>query len=204
MVREQIFARGVVDERVLAALRVIPRDRFVPVSARAHAWDDSPQSIGEGQTISQPYIVALMAEALRLEGGDRVLEVGTGCGYAAAVLSCLVAEVLTIERHAALADAARARIAELGLTNVEVRCGDGTLGWPERAPFAAISVAAAAREVPPALLDQLAIGGRLVIPVGSSPEEQALLRITRTAEHGHVTESLGAVRFVPLIGGGAP
>jgi protein-L-isoaspartate(D-aspartate) O-methyltransferase len=201
MVREQIAARGVVDPRVLAAMRVVPRDRFVPRELRAHAWDDGPLSIGEGQTISQPYIVAIMAAALALSERDVVLEVGGGCGYSAAVLSCLTARVYTIERHQVLAERARATLTELHIGNVEVRHGDGSLGWPEHAPFSAISVAAAAREIPPALLTQLAVGGRLVIPVGSHQEDQQLLRITRTDERAYARESLGAVRFVPLIQG---
>jgi protein-L-isoaspartate(D-aspartate) O-methyltransferase len=207
MVREQIFARGVLDERVLAAMRAVPRDRFVPEKLRAHAWEDGPLAIGEGQTISQPYIVAIMAAALELRDQDRVLEVGTGCGYAAAVLSCLCKQVYTIERHLTLAEPARSRLAELGLGNVEVCCGDGTLGWLEHAPYDAISVAAAAPTVPSALLGQLTVGGRMVIPVGSVGEgsdDQELQRITRTAADVYTAESMGAVRFVPLIGGRAP
>jgi protein-L-isoaspartate(D-aspartate) O-methyltransferase len=201
MVREQIAARGVVDPRVLAAMRAVPRDRFVPPEVRAHAWNDGPLSIGEGQTISQPYIVAIMAAALELDENDVVLEVGGGCGYSAAVLSCLAARVYTIERHASLAERATATLAELGLGNVEVRHGDGSLGWPEHAPYSAISVAAAPREIPPALLAQLAIGGRLVIPVGAQASDQQLVRVTRTDEEGYEQQALGAVRFVPLIQG---
>jgi protein-L-isoaspartate(D-aspartate) O-methyltransferase len=203
MVREQIAARGITKPRVLAAMRAVPRDRFVPAELRAHAWDDGPQSIGDGQTISQPYIVALMAEALGVGDHDRVLDVGTGSGYAAAVLGCLAGEVYTIERHAGLAETARVRLAELGFSNVHVTCGDGNAGWPEHAPFAGITVAAAAHEVPAALLEQLTIGGRLVIPVGPDEETQTLLCITKTAPHQHDTHSLGAVRFVPLLAGRA-
>jgi protein-L-isoaspartate(D-aspartate) O-methyltransferase len=174
----------------------------VSESLRAHAYDDSPLGIGQGQTISQPYIVALMAEAMTINENDRVLEVGTGCGYAAAVLSCIAREVYTIERHAALASTARVRLASLGIANVHVRCADGALGWPEHAPFAAISVAACADDVPTALVTQLRIGGHLVIPIGHDEQNQQLYRITRTVD-GHSTESLGAVRFVPLVAGAA-
>lgn len=201
MVERQIAARGVADARVLAAMRAVPRDAFVPLPERDAAFDDGPLPIGEGQTISQPYVVALMCEAAGVEPGDRVLDVGTGSGYAAAVLSRLAARVCSIERHASLAEAARERLAGLGYGNVEVRAGDGTLGWPEAgAVFDAIVVAAAAPAVPEALKRQLAAGGRLVIPVGGR-RGQSLLRLRRTAAGGFEEEDLGAVAFVPLVGG---
>jgi protein-L-isoaspartate(D-aspartate) O-methyltransferase len=200
MVETQIAARGVSDPAVLAAMGKVPRDRFVPRHLARFAYEDEPLPIGEGQTISQPYIVALMTEALRLRPGDRVLEIGTGSGYAAAVLAQIVAEVHTIERLAPLAESARRRLADLGYANVHVRCGDGTLGWSEHAPYDAIVATAGGPKVPPALLDQLAIGGRLVIPVGASPRAQRLVRVVRTGTDGYTDEDLGVVAFVPLIG----
>jgi protein-L-isoaspartate(D-aspartate) O-methyltransferase len=200
MVDTQLAARGIQDSRVLAAMREVPRELFVPESQTEFAYEDSPLPIEEGQTISQPYVVAWMTAALELEPGDRVLEIGTGSGYAAAVLARLVAEVYTIERHAPLADSARRHLENAGCTNVTVRCGDGTLGWPERAPFHAIVVAAGGPSVPRALLAQLAIGGRLVIPIGPQPRLQKLVRVTRTSEEDYRTEELGDVQFVPLIG----
>jgi protein-L-isoaspartate(D-aspartate) O-methyltransferase len=202
MVREQIAARGIKDARVLAAKCAVPRERFVSESLRQRAYEDSPLGIGQGQTISQPYIVALMAEAMAIGPTDRVLEVGTGCGYAAAVLACIAREVYTIERHAALASTARERLQALGIDNVHVRCGDGALGWPEHAPFASIAVAACADTMPVDLIAQLRVGGRLVIPIGPHADDQTLYRITRTAD-GHTSESLGPVRFVPLVAGAA-
>src|SRR5688572_24920967 len=199
MVERQIRARGVSDARVLQAMREIPREAFLPPELAELAYDDRPLPIEAGQTISQPYIVALMTEALRLTGGETVLEIGTGSGYAAAVLARVARHVYTIERHVELADLARERLVALGFANVDVRCDDGTLGWPEHAPFDAIVVAAGGPDVPQALLAQLAIGGRLVIPVGSS-RAQELVRVTRTAEDGFEREELGAVQFVPLIG----
>ncbi len=199
MVRRQLSARGIHDERVLAAMAEVPRELFVPSDLRRRAYRDGALRIGEGQTISQPWIVACMAQALELRGGERVLEVGTGSGYAAAVLSRLCAEVITIERFPSLAGAARERLAELGYDNVEVRQGDGTLGAPDRAPFEGISVtASAADEPPPALLDQLAPGGSLVCPVDRLGRE-VLVRLRDGVE-----ESLASVRFVPLIAGRAP
>jgi len=200
MVERDIVRRGVRDERVLAAMQHVPRDAFVPAELLARAYEDGPLPIGQEQTISQPYIVALMAEALACGSGDRVLEIGTGSGYAAAVLSELAAEVYTVERHESLAMRAEGRFHDLGYHNIFVRLGDGTLGWPEAAPFAAISVAAGGGHVPPALLDQLALGGRLVIPVGETPARQELLRVTRVGESEYRRESLGAVVFVPLVG----
>ncbi len=199
MVERQIRARGVSDARVLQAMRDVPREAFLPPELADLAYDDRPLPIEAGQTISQPYIVAVMTEALRLTGSETVLEIGTGSGYAAAVLARVARHVYTIERHAELADLARERLAALGITNVDVRCDDGTLGWPEHAPFDAIVVAASGPELPQALLDQLTIGGRLVIPVGTS-RAQELVRVTRTSEDAFKREELGAVQFVPLIG----
>jgi len=200
MVERQIAARGVRDARVLQAFRDVPRHAFVPPEFAAAAYDDRALPIAAGQTISQPYVVALMVEALSLVPGDRVLEVGTGSGYAAAVLSRLAAEVYTIERHAELADLARARCAALGYANVQVRVADGTLGWPEAAPFDAILVSAGGPRVPSTLEAQLAIGGRLVIPVGAGRHSQNLLRVTRTAADQLEREDIGLVQFVPLVG----
>ena len=200
MVEAQIARRGVRDPAVLAAMAEVPREEFVPAHRAGDAYGDAPLPIGEGQTISQPYIVALMTEALRLTRGDRVLEIGTGSGYAAAVLAEIAAEVYTIERLAPLADSARHRLADLGYDTVHVQCGDGTLGWPEHAPYDAIVATAGGPEVPNALLEQLAIGGRLVMPVGASPHEQHLVRVVRKTADDYDHEDLGAVAFVPLIG----
>ncbi len=200
MVARQIAARGVRSERVLAAMRAVPRERFVPRRQEALAYEDSPLPIGDGQTISQPYIVAYMAEGLDLKGGEKVLEIGTGSGYAAAVLAEMGCEVYTIERLDSLATTAAAVLQELGYTKVHVRHGDGTLGWPEEAPFDGIVVAAAAPDVPEPLKVQLKIGGHLVLPVGRGVGFQMLERITRISETEFVTEDLTAVRFVPLIG----
>ncbi|MCA8941302.1 MAG: protein-L-isoaspartate(D-aspartate) O-methyltransferase [Planctomycetes bacterium] len=200
MVDRQIAARGVRNERVLNAMRTVPREEFVAGRMREFAYEDSPLPIEEGQTISQPYIVAVMAEALDLRPTDRVLEVGAGSGYAACVLSRIAAEVFAIERWEQLAQLAQERADRLGYDNVRVLCGDGTRGWAEHAPFDAIAVAAGGPEVPQSLLEQLAIGGRLVIPVGKDARTQELLHIRRTGEHAFDRKSLGAVRFVPLIG----
>jgi protein-L-isoaspartate(D-aspartate) O-methyltransferase len=190
---------GIRDAAVLAAVDEVPREAFLPPELAHFAYDDAPLPIGEGQTISQPYIVALMAEAARLRPSDRVLEVGTGSGYAAAVFSRVAREVYSIERHASLAEQASERLAALGYRNVHVRVGDGTLGWAEHAPYDAILVAAGGPEIPPALQAQLAPGGRLVMPVGETPHSQQLIRLVRT--NGRVRkEDLGGVRFVPLIG----
>jgi protein-L-isoaspartate(D-aspartate) O-methyltransferase len=198
MVEEQIRERGITDARVLEAMRNVPRHEFVPPEMVAQAYMDQPLPIGEGQTISQPFMVAAMAAALQLTGTERVLEIGTGCGYQAAVLSWVAGEVFTIETQEALAVAARERLARLGYANVQVRAGDGTLGWPEAAPFEAILVTAAAPAVPPPLADQLADGGRLVIPVGT-PEMQELRRLTKR-EGTTAQEVLYDCRFVPLVG----
>ena len=197
MVREQIEARGVRDPAVLAAMRAVPRHELVPESRAEHAYEDRPLQIGHAQTISQPYVVAAMSEALDLDANERVLEIGTGSGYQAAVLSKLSREVFSIEIVGPLAERARADLARLGYDNVQVRTGDGYRGWPEQAPFDAIVVTAAPDHVPQPLLDQLALGGRLVMPVGDTFQE--LIRITRS-EDGFVRETLFPVRFVPMTG----
>jgi len=198
MVERQIRRRGIDSTRVLEAMRAVPRHEFVPVNARAEAYEDRPLPIGEGQTISQPYMVGSMTAALELEGTERVLEIGTGCGYQAAILACLASEVFTVEVRSALALAARERLERLGFTNVHVHCGDGTLGLPECAPFDAILVTAAAPDVPAPLLDQLADGGRLAIPVGS--EEHQELRVIRKAAGQLTSRAIEECRFVPLVG----
>jgi protein-L-isoaspartate(D-aspartate) O-methyltransferase len=196
MVSEQIEARGVRDPRVLAALRAVPRHLFVPEDVRPRAYEDRALPIGFGQTISQPYVVAAMTEALAPGPRDRVLEVGTGSGYQAAVLARLVEEVFTVEIVPELADAARERLSQLGVGNVTVVTGDGYAGLPDRAPFAGILVTAAPEAVPPPLLEQLAAGGRLVIPVGRLFQELRVL--TRTRE-GVESRTLFPVSFVPLV-----
>ncbi len=200
MVALQIESRGVRDRSVLAAMRQVPRHLFVPPALRVSAYADHPLPIGEGQTISQPYMVAYMTEALELTYTDRVLEIGTGSGYAAAVLGRIVAEVHTVERIALLADIARERLAGLGYTNIQVHTGDGSLGWPGHAPYDALVVTAGAPRVPQPLLDQLAVGGRLVIPVGRDPRLQTLVRVRRAGEDDYRYESHFGVMFVPLIG----
>jgi len=200
MVAQQIESRGVVDLRVLAAMREVPREDFVSPGWREDACHDSPLPIEGEQTISQPYIVALMAEALQLKGDERVLEVGTGSGYAAAVLARLAAEVHSVECIPVLADLATKRLAAQGCANVAVHRGDGSLGWPEAAPYDAIVVTAAGPDVPAALKAQLKVGARLVMPVGERHGLQDLLRLTRTGEHDERRELLLPVRFVPLTG----
>ncbi|HWP65689.1 MAG TPA: protein-L-isoaspartate(D-aspartate) O-methyltransferase [Candidatus Limnocylindria bacterium] len=200
MVREQIEARGIRDAAVLDAMRRVPREAFVPPELAEFAYTDSPLPIEEGQTISQPYIVALMTAALELRPDERVLEIGTGSGYAAAVLACVAREVYSVERHGPLAELARRRLADLGFHNVWVLHGDGTFGWAEHAPYDAIVVAAGGPSVPPALLEQLAPGGRLVIPVGEHRAMQQLVRIRRLPSGELRQENLGGVRFVPLVG----
>jgi protein-L-isoaspartate(D-aspartate) O-methyltransferase len=197
MVRHQIALRGVRDPRVLAAMAQVPRHRFVPADLREQAYDDWPLPIGGGQTISQPYIVAAMAEALELTGGERVLEVGSGCGYMMAVLSRLAAWVGGMDLEARLFRLAEANLADLGCANVEVRCGDGAQGWPERAPFDAIVVSCAAPALPPRLWEQLAAGGRMVVPVGPPGYGQDLVLARRTAAGRELTSLMG-VAFVPL------
>lgn len=200
MVATQIEARGVSDPRVLAAMRAVPREDFVAPDWRSHAFDDNPLPIAAGQTISQPYIVAFMAEALQLQGDERVLEIGTGSGYAAAVLGRLAKEVHTVECIAKLADTAAAILAAQGAHNVRVHHADGSLGWPEAAPYDAIVVTAAGPEVPAALKAQLAVGGRLVMPVGAPEGRQRLVRVTRSGARDERQETLMDVRFVPLTG----
>src|SRR6266581_9376556 len=200
MVDVQVAGRGVRDKRVLEAMRRVPREAFVEPGFEEFAYEDGPLPIGEGQTISQPYIVALMIEGAEVRPGDSVLEVGAGSGYAAAVLSQIAARVYAIERHPSLGNAARERLKKLGYDNIELRVGDGTRGWPEAAPFDAILVAAGGPEVPPALKEQLAIGGRLDIPVGEEERYQTLVKLTRKSEAEFEEENLGAVAFVPLIG----
>lgn len=199
MVDVQLARRGISDARVLEALRRVPREEFVSLELAELAYDDCPLPIGEGQTISQPYIVAFTAAALGLSTGERVLEVGTGSGYAAAVLSQLAREVYSVERVPSLCAAARERLSRLGYHNVQVVCGDGSLGLPEHAPYAAIAVAAVGPTPPPALLEQLSIGGRLVMPVGPDGS-QTLVRLTRMGDTSYREEPLADVRFVPLIG----
>jgi protein-L-isoaspartate(D-aspartate) O-methyltransferase len=187
------------DERVLHAMATVPRERFVPESSWSEAYQERALPIDADQTISQPYVVALMTDALELETSDRVLEVGTGSGYQTAVLRELVDEVVTIERIDSLANTARSRFDELGLGGIEIVVGDGTLGWPERAPYDAIVVTAGGPSIPKALRDQLAVGGRLVMPVGSAGQ-QNLVRLRRRSEGLDVMDDLGPVAFVPLIG----
>lgn len=200
MIREHLIGRGIRDQAVIRAMREVPREAFINADMAEQAYDDHPLHIGEGQTISQPYIVAYMIESLEPSDTDRVLEIGTGSGYAAAVLSRVVTTVYTVERLALLAESATERLAHLGYNNVVVHQGDGTLGWAEHAPYDAIVVTAAAPKVPKPLLDQLAIGGRLVIPVGDSLDIQLLLRVRRLSEDRYTDEHLCGVRFVPLIG----
>jgi protein-L-isoaspartate(D-aspartate) O-methyltransferase len=199
MVEEQLRYRGIRDERVLQVMSEIPRHRFVPEALRFSAYDDGPLPIGEGQTISQPYIVALMSENLALKGTETVLEIGTGSGYQAAVLSRLAKQVYSVEIIPELAESARERLRALGVTNVKVIVGDGNEGWAEGGPYEAIIVTAVAPEVPPALLAQLAEGGRMVLPVEKG-DEQYLVRLQKRG--GRILEEdLGPVRFVPLVGG---
>jgi len=199
MVESQIKRRGVSDPRVLKAMRTVLRHRFVPVHLWDQAYNDYPLPIGENQTISQPYIVAMMTEALELVGTEKVLEIGAGSGYQAAVLAELAKEVYTIERIPSLARSAEHILKDLGYANVHVIVADGTLGWPPESPYDAIIVTAGAPQVPLPLVEQLALGGRLVIPVGDR-YSQSLTRIRRTPEGDLKTEYLGGCRFVKLIG----
>jgi len=199
MVEEQIRVRGVSDEIVIQAILEVPRHRFVSNEQQAFAYEDRPLPIGYGQTISQPYIVAFMIEALKITSAHKVLEIGTGSGYAAAVLSRAAAEVYSIETLVPLAEKAKTTIQDLGYTNIHLRTGDGTKGWPDAAPFDGILVSAGAPVVPESLVGQLAPGGRLVIPVGNRID-QSLLRITRMPDGKLLEEDLAIVRFVPLIG----
>lgn len=199
MVRQQLIERGIRDERVLAAMRKVPRHRFVPPEYVHAAYDDGPLPIGAGQTISQPYIVALMTELLNLRGDERVLEIGTGSGYQTAILAELAREVYTIELEAELlARARRLLVEEMGYANIFFRHGDGSKGWPEAAPFDAIIVTAAPPEVPPALLEQLRVGGRLVIPVGTWDQDLQLIVKYGPEPTDCTVQSITPVRFVPL------
>jgi protein-L-isoaspartate(D-aspartate) O-methyltransferase len=205
MTRAELAGRGIADRRVLAAFDTVEREAFVPVGLETAAYENRPLPIGDGQTISQPLMVAIMLEALELEPTDRVLEVGTGSGYAAALAAHLAAEVYTVERLPRLAEDAADRLRRLGYGNVHVRAGDGTLGWPEAGPFDAILVSAGGPHLPGQLLDQLADGGRLVMPVGRNERSQRLVRVRCKPGRRWSHEDLGAVRFVPLIGvGGWP
>lgn len=199
MVETQLMRRDITDEAVIKSMLTVPRHRYVSADKQALAYYDTALKIEEGQTISQPYIVALMAQALELKVGDKVLEIGTGSGYSAAILSRMALSISTIERHIVLAHLARERFRNQGYTNIEVRVGDGTLGWSEKAPYDAILVTAGGPEIPDSLIDQLADGGRLVIPVGNK-ENQHLQRIRKTLTGELLEENLGLVRFVPLIG----
>jgi protein-L-isoaspartate(D-aspartate) O-methyltransferase len=198
MVDKQIAARGVSDPRVLAAMRTVPRHRFIPSHLWDQAYNDYPLPIGEDQTISQPYIVALMTELLELKEMDRVLEIGTGSGYQGAILAELAAQVFTIDRVATLLARAEQILTSLGYTNIKTRVGDGTLGWPEEMPFEAVIVTAGAPQVPRPLTEQLALGGRLVIPVGDTWSQT--LTVVRKTTEGLKFESHGGCRFVRLIG----
>lgn len=199
MVRDTIARRGIHDGRVLAAMERVPRHEFVPAEERAASYDDNALPLGLGQTISQAYTVAFMAAAAEIRPADRVLEIGTGSGYGAAVLAELAAEVHSIERLAPLAAAARQALDRTGYGRVQVHVGDGTLGWPDAAPYDAIVVTAGGPRVPPALREQIADGGRIVMPVGDDPREQELVRVLRQGD-AFVMERLGDFRFVPLVG----
>ena len=196
MTETQIRARGVRDPAVLAAMAKVPRHAFVPAGLRGRAYADEPLPIGDGQTISQPFIVAYMTEALGLKGGEKVLEIGTGSGYQTAVLAEIAGSVWTVEIVATLAERARTTLDGLGYANIHYRVGDGAAGWPEEAPFDAITVTAAAARMPGALEDQLAVGGRMIIPVGTDLQELIFVRRGKT---GFKRDSLLAVRFVPLV-----
>ena len=200
MVEDHIAARGVRSKLVLDAMATAPRERFLPEHLREFAYDDTPLPIGEGQTISQPYIVAFMVEALALEGGEKVLEIGAGSGYAAAILSRIAGEVYTVERLGELAARASEKLSDLGYGNVHVLHADGTQGWADHAPYDAIIVAAGGPQIPKTLKAQLKVGGRLVIPVGGDPRGQELVRVTRVSEDDYKTEDIADVRFVPLVG----
>lgn len=198
MVDEQLIARGIQDPRVLAAMGEVPREEFVPADLRGMAYDDNPLPIGMGQTISQPFTVAFMCQALGLKGDEKVLEIGTGSGYGAAVLSRQARQVISIERHSNLAESARERLNRLGYRNVQIISGDGTLGFPDEAPFDGIVVTAGSQSLPQAFLDQLAEGGRLIIPLGSQYYGQTLYRFLR--RDGRLSiDNLGGFVFVPLV-----
>ncbi|MBW1828390.1 MAG: protein-L-isoaspartate(D-aspartate) O-methyltransferase [Deltaproteobacteria bacterium] len=202
MVKEQIIARGVKDPRVIKAMEKIPRHDFVPIRLSAHSYMDTPLPIGLGQTISQPYIVAFMTEALDLRSGDRILEIGTGSGYQAAVLAELVSAVYTIEILPELGERAKETLEKLQYKNIHVKIGDGFKGWPEMAPFDAVIVTCAPEQIPPALVDQLKEGGRMIIPVGKEGGVQKLVKLTK--HEGKVqTQAVMDVRFVPMVEGGS-
>jgi protein-L-isoaspartate(D-aspartate) O-methyltransferase len=200
MVEQQIVARGVRSQLVHQAMRTVPRELFLPGDQREYAYEDCPLPIAAEQTMSQPYIVAYMVEALNLKGGEKVLEIGSGSGYAAAILGQIAKKVYSIERIAELAIGAATVLSDLGYENIEIRQGDGTTGWPEQAPFDAIVVAAGSPSVPASLKRQLKVGGRLVIPVGADQKIQELVRVTRVSENEFKQEYLADVRFVPLLG----
>jgi len=198
MVRSQLIPRGIRDKRVLQAMKEVPREKFVPGNMKLYAYEDSPLTIGMGQTISQPYIVALMTEALYLTGAEKTLEIGTGSGYQAAILSLLCKTVYTVERITALSENAKTVLDELGYKNIFLKIYDGTLGWAENAPYDAIMVTAGAPEIPDPLIAQLKEGGRLVVPVGDRISQE-LIKVVRKGE-SYYREDLGGVRFVNLIG----
>jgi protein-L-isoaspartate(D-aspartate) O-methyltransferase len=200
MVDREIAGRGIKGAPLLAALRDVPRELFVPEAVKDFAYEDGPLPIEAGQTISQPYIVALMIEAAGVAPGGRILEIGAGSGYAAAILSRIAAEVIAIERHGQLAELAAARMVRLGYTNVRIVAGDGSAGWPEGAPYDAILAAASGSHVPDVLKRQLKVGGVLVMPIGAPGAAQNLVRVARQGEEAWAQDDLGAVRFVPLIG----
>ena len=199
MVEDQVIARGIKDKRVIGAMLKVPRHKFVEEALESKSYQDAPLPIGEKQTISQPYMVAVMSEALVLDGSETVLEVGTGSGYQAAVLTLLADRVFSLERIPSLARRARKVLDDCGFSKVNIRVADGTHGWQDMAPFKAIVVTAGAPEVPQDYLEQLAVGGRLIIPVGDR-DNQVLMRITRTTEHEYQEEQMLGCRFVPLIG----
>ncbi|WP_291350717.1 protein-L-isoaspartate(D-aspartate) O-methyltransferase [Desulfosporosinus sp.] len=199
MIRTQIMSRDITNEAVINSMLSVPRHKFVMEDKQELAYYDTALEIEEEQTISQPYIVALMAQALELKANDKVLEIGTGSGYSAAILSRMARKVITIERHDLLAELAKERFRSQGYNNIDVLVGDGTLGWSEKAPFDAILVTAGGPKIPIPLIEQLALGGRLVIPVGDQGE-QHLLRVKKTIDGELIEDNLGAVRFVPLIG----
>jgi len=199
MVEDQVMGRGIKDQRVIDAMLKVPRHKFVEEALEGKAYQDAPLPIGEKQTISQPYMVAVMSEALALDGSETVLEVGTGSGYQAAVLALLAERVFSLERIPSLARRARKALDDCGFSKVNIRVADGTYGWQDMAPFKAIVVTAGAPEVPQDYLDQLAVGGRLIIPVGDR-DNQVLMRITRTTEQEYQEEQMLGCRFVPLIG----
>lgn len=200
MVAEQMEGRGILDTAVLQAMRLVPRHEFVSLPYQPYAYEDTPLPIPAQQTISQPYIVAYMLSLLELQPTHRVLEIGTGSGYVAAILSRMVTQVFTVERHEVLVQYAQQRLVGLGYTNVQMRCGDGTEGWLDYAPYDAILVSAGGPSVPPALKEQLAVNGRLIIPVGRHKHKQRLVLVKRQSADSFASKTLGAVAFVPLLG----